>query len=208
MPDLGATAAAPARFEPQPVAWTNFAHDDVLKACRTYGPILDGFLKTSDDGTGNPIIGARLLWALAGNESSFGANCKPRFEQAYWIGGLYAQNGITQKNLNVKYPQGAAAHSYGPWQIMPCNAIGFKCEELATDLEKAAIATIGFIRRFVIGVRSARTLAEMLDVYNSGTWRDSETAEKDDGKHKGSCRPGPDRYIHDGLKHYREEVQP
>jgi hypothetical protein len=171
--------------------WRNWTKPELLKQCFVYGRILDYYLKETDDGTGKPIEGPRLLWAIAGNESSFGANCKPRHELAYDWGGHYAKE-HHQADLLQLYGSDAAC-SWGPWQVMPCNALGFKPTELGMELEKAATATVGYLKRFVLAGRQARTLKEVLDCYNSGTYRDAIT-------------PAVETYIERGLVHYFEEV--
>src|SRR2546429_7159205 len=61
---------------------------------------------------GTPLDKVRLLWGLAGVESSFGWNCNPRHEQGYCTRGRYFDV------LSTK-AWGCLAHcSYGPWQVM------------------------------------------------------------------------------------------
>jgi hypothetical protein len=61
---------------------------------------------------GTPLDKVRLLWAIAGVESSFGFNCNPRHEQGYCFGGRYLDPARTRE-------WGCLAHcSYGPWQVM------------------------------------------------------------------------------------------
>jgi hypothetical protein len=61
---------------------------------------------------GTPLDRVRLLWAIAGVESSFGLNCTPRHEAGYCYGGKYFDR---QKSREW----GCLAHcSYGPWQVM------------------------------------------------------------------------------------------
>ena len=65
--------------------------------CRTSG-ILVGPLPSS-------ISGVQLLWALAGNESSFGADCSPRHEPAFDVGGAYGPPKNAQmSDLIREYP--------------------------------------------------------------------------------------------------------
>ena len=65
------------------------------------------------------IIGKQLLWALAGNESSFGADTIPRHEPAFDKGGYYADK-PPMPDLLLRYGSPAAC-SYGPWQILYAN---------------------------------------------------------------------------------------
>ena len=159
----------------------------VAALCRKYA----GPLKDTDDGTGNPIDGARLLWAIAGNESTFGDNCKPRHEPAYDVGGVY-YNRSSAVQATVKRWGPAAACSYGPWQVLLVNT---QCspEELGSDPTKACEAAVHYISTFVLGFRKARTLAQILDTYNSGNWRDANV---------------PLKYIHDGTNYYQNYPLP
>lgn len=166
----------------------------VLKLCFTYGRILQRDLDFAGvkDPDGISLDGPRLLWAIAGNESHWGANCKPRHEPAYDVDGLYYRQSPNQQKLIAQFGADGAS-SFGPWQILPCNAPGFKPEELGLEPEKAAQATIGYIRRYVLGAKRCRTLEEMLDTYNSGTWRDAIT-------------PAVERYVQTATHYYMTEA--
>lgn len=142
----------------------NYTREQIAQACRAYGPLL-----RLENAPG--VDGPTLLWALSGRESSFGANCKPRFEPAYYTGGRYAA-ADSQKALIAEFGQDAA-YSYGPWQVMLCNAPGFTPDELGMDLEKAAVATVGFINRRILIAEHATTVDQVADAYNSGNWRDN-----------------------------------
>ncbi len=148
----------------------------LLKACFSFGRILQHYLDIAHvvDAQGDPVDGPRLLWAISGCESTFGKDCAPRFEAAYAPGGIYYEQSAQQRLLWKNFDRDAAC-SWSPWQILPTNAPGFSPLELATDLDKAATAVIGFIRRYVLGAKRAVTLGEILDTYNSGTWRDTAT---------------------------------
>jgi hypothetical protein len=61
---------------------------------------------------GTPLDRVKLLWAIAGVESSFGLNCTPRHETGYCHGGKYFDRGRS-------HVWGCLAHcSFGPWQVM------------------------------------------------------------------------------------------
>ncbi len=90
----------------------NFTREALAVACRQFGAQV-GPLPLGVDG-------AQLLWALAGVESSFGSNCQPRHEAAYDAGGHYAAF-APMPNLLSRFGE-AAACSYGPWQLLMCNA--------------------------------------------------------------------------------------
>ena len=91
---------------------TNFTQQEIAAQCRISGPQLIGLPAGID--------GAQLLWAISGNESSFGANCTPRHEPAYDVGGRYGSNAVMVPLLTEW--GSAAACSYGPLQLMFCNA--------------------------------------------------------------------------------------
>ncbi len=166
----------------------------LLKACFSFGRILQHYLDAAKvvDAQGDPVDGPRLLWAISGCESTFGKNYSPRFEAAYAPGGRYYRDSQQQKLLWRNYDRDAAC-SWSPWQILPCNAPGFSPLELATDLDKAATAVIGYIRRYVLGAKGAVTLEEVLDTYNSGTWRDEQS-------------PAVEKYVERGNYYYLTEV--
>lgn len=144
--------------------------------CRTYGTFLH--LPAGIDG-------AQLLWAISGNETSFGQRNVPRHEQAYCYGGRYCD-----KSLSAKY--GCLAHcSLGPWQLMATNAIGFSPYELLTDPDIAAHATINFLNRVILDGQGAKTLEEIADAYNSGNFRDANV---------------PQKYIAELLENYKKPI--
>jgi len=125
----------------------------IAALCRKYGAQLIG-LPT-------PVEGPRLLWAIAGNESSFGANSNPRHEAAYCTGGK-----MHSETLSAAW--GCLAHmSYGPWQIMFVNATpGISPLQMAYDAELTARMVARFIQTYVLA--KAKSLAEIAEVYNAG----------------------------------------
>jgi hypothetical protein len=155
---------------------------ELANLCRKHGAELDTI--TTDDGTGKPLDGARLLWAMAGRESSFGQNMTPRHELAYDLGGIYAKNPQQAAGLQ-KYGR-IFACSYGPLQIMACNAPRYTPSELAEDAEMALIAAADRLENYVIAHQGAKTLADIGQCWNGG--------------HKGATTtPG---YVEDITKYY------
>lgn len=152
---------------------------DVLALCQMYGPLLS---------TPEGIDGRKLMWAIAGNESSFGKNDTPRHEPAYDTGGRYAGN-PTQKELLKAWGR-KAAYSYGPWQMLPVNTPGFTPDELSSDDEKCALAFVGFFNRYIIGVHHAATFNEICQTYNAGHFSPDPA-------------PGVERYVADALYYYQ-----
>jgi hypothetical protein len=128
------------------------------------------------------IDGAQLLWALSGNESSFGANCAPRHEPAYCHGGKYFDALLTRS-------WGCLAHcSYGPWQVLYANTNpGMNPLTFAQTPELVAGAAASLIQRRILQAEKATTLEEIAEAYNAGDWRD---------------RSMPTQYTADLVKNY------
>lgn len=134
-----------------------FPKEEVISLCLKYGPLL----RVPD-----ALKGSQLMAAIASNESSLGANCGPRHEPAYDVGGAYAGN-PTQAALLREYGS-AAACSYGPWQVMFINCPGYSPQELETCVDDCARAFVAYFNSYVIKTRNAQTLDEIGQVYNAG----------------------------------------
>lgn len=147
LPTATATAiATPANFTPAEIA----------AQCKLFGPQV-GPLPAS-------VTGAQLLWAMAGNESSFGVRCTPRHEPAFDVGGEYATH-APMPALLAKYGS-AAACSYGPWQILLANASSYMPTDFSV-LTSAAAATIAYLNQQLRAFRP-QTLAAIGSIWNSG----------------------------------------
>lgn len=131
----------------------------IAELCQQYGSVMNGVLPKDIDG-------AQLLWALAGNESSYGDNCSPRHEPGY----CYITHGGYSKNpsiVEMTEDWGCLAHcSLGPWQLMADNILGFTPMEILCDPEKACLATVGFLKRAVLPM--AQSLDDIGHFYNAG----------------------------------------
>lgn len=139
----------------------NVTRTQLIAACQRYGPLVR--VPAGIDGT-------RLLWGLSGNESSFGQNCAPRHEPGYCpiSNGRYA---AMMTSLTNQW--GCLAHmSFGCWQVMLVNCMGFSPLELLHDLDAQAEACVGFLNRRIFDEQHAATLAEIGDAYNHGNCRD------------------------------------
>jgi hypothetical protein len=145
---------------------------ELVRLCLVYGATLEPDLRGSDDELGNEIDGPRMLWAIAGRESSFGKNLGPRFEPAYYIGGKLWMRSLELQAGVSKYGR-AFACSYGPLQIMAVNAKGFSLEEISTDMEKATQAAVARIRTDILRRQRAKKLSEICDAWNTGNFRDT-----------------------------------
>jgi len=131
----------------------NFDKAKVAAACKQYGGFIQRLPATID--------GALLLWALSGNESSFGQNTNPRHEVEYCPQnqphrttsgivvrpGRYAADGL-QVALFRQWGCWACC-SYTPWQLMAVNAIGYTPIELMTDLERSVEAAVSFASKIM-----------------------------------------------------------
>jgi len=113
-----------------------------------------------------------VLWALGGAESSFGEFAhQPRFERAYARGGRYFL-----KDLDREFGD-AAAMSYGPWQVMFCNAhrvtSGYvKPDDLKGMTFAAQVATVRWLDSAVLD-RGAKSIRDIADAWNTGSHRDN-----------------------------------
>lgn len=136
----------------------NFTKQQIADACRAHAGDLDTALLADYDP-------ARLLWAICGNESTFGADCNPRHEPAYDVGGSYAK-APTQAALLAKFGS-LGACSYGPMQVMLVNApAGYVPNDFA-DVDKAIAAGAYALGRLLLHNKPT-TLAQIGACYNGG----------------------------------------
>jgi hypothetical protein len=134
-----------------------FTREQIADVCRMYGPAVAPLPAGVD--------GAQLLWAISGNESSFGANITPRHEPAFDVGGIYGQS-AQMKPLLAKYGA-AAACSYGPWQLMFCNApIGATPQDFDM-LDTATIYSVQFLK-YLLNRFKPQTLGDIGSIWNAG----------------------------------------
>ena len=138
----------------------NFSKAEILEASLNYGTQLK---------VPPPLDGRGVMLALSSNESSYGANCGPRREPAYDVGGSLS-HGQQQALLLQQYPKQAPC-SFGPWQMMFINftpAAQAKIAAGSVELIDYAQEFVQFFNRYVIGVRKAASLAEVGEVWNLG----------------------------------------
>jgi hypothetical protein len=114
----------------------NFTQQQVSAQCQAVGSQLVSLPST--------IQGEQLLWALSGNESSFGINCGPRHEPAFDVGGQFYRTSAQQQKLVSQFGS-AAACSYGPWQMMFCNAPAGSTPADFDDIAKCTSIALGFL---------------------------------------------------------------
>lgn len=146
---------------------TRFTRSAVAEACRQFGLTL----KNLPPGIG----GAQLLWAITGNESSFGADCVPRHEPAYDFGGTYASS-PDQASLLERFGS-AAACSYGPLQVMLCNAPAGSSPADFDDLTTAFSHSVYALQRQIDHFHPIR-IAEIGYCWNGGHVLNPNTAAK------------------------------
>jgi hypothetical protein len=111
------------------------------------------------------VAGTQLLWALSIVESSCGANCQPRHEPAYDTGGMYATH-IPMPSLLQKFGEEGAC-SYGPWQLMLCNAPVTYSPSSFDDLTSSVTATVSFLNS-LLRHSKPQSLADIGECWNAG----------------------------------------
>jgi hypothetical protein len=142
-----------------------FPKQEVLDCCAQYGPMLK--LPAGLDGR-------KVMASIASNESSTGANCGPRHEPAYDVGGALSK-GSQQANALEEFGS-AAACSYGPFQMMFVNFSGVRPDQLNTDIDLCVQGCGSFFNAYVIGARHAQTLTDIGQIWNCGHKTDSPSA--------------------------------
>jgi hypothetical protein len=136
---------------------------------------------------GTPLDRTKLLWAIAGVESSFGLHCYPRHEPGYCFGGKYFDRERSEE-------WGCLAHcSYGPWQVMFTHfPFGVSPLSLVWDTDGSIAAEIGI--RGAIDVLN-RAIADGVDTFGGiAVVYNGPVNEATYSAHLGLCydRPMPD----------------
>lgn len=114
---------------------------------------------------------ARLLGAIATVESAFGKYNVPKHERAFDFGGR-----LFNRELWLKWGS-IQACSFSSWQIMFPVAVelGFDKNRHPCELSDDSIAihwVIEYLKKRVFD-RGAKTIREVADAYNSGSFKDS-----------------------------------
>jgi hypothetical protein len=137
------------------------APEIVAALCRKHAP--DLFTPAGWQGTALDKV--RLLWGIAGVESSYGANCNPRHEGGYCYGGRYFDSVVSQR-------WGCLAHcSYGPWQVMfPHFPFGVSPLSLMWDTDgrvPAETCLVGAVKVLNVAIaHGTKNLADIVIAYN------------------------------------------
>jgi hypothetical protein len=147
----------------------SFTKADIIAACQKFGPLLVGLP--------SGVNGIQFLWALSGNESSFGEDVVPRHEPAYDLGGSLSHSPEMQALL-AKFPH-AAACSYGPWQIMLINCPQGTTPDAMTDLDTCAQATVAYWNRLLREFHP-QSISSLGMIWNAG----SPLSHPEPGVHK------------------------
>lgn len=163
----------------------SYTKQQIADICRSYGSQLTN--------TPSTIDGTQVLWGLSGNESSFGANCNPRHEPAFDVGGIFFNNSPVQRLLVAKFGKDAAC-SYGPWQLLFCNAPPEFVPSDMLDLAMATNATVRFMN-IQLGRFKPTTLNQIAEIWN-------------DGKPLNSPDAGVQRYVAEFIKNYSVAMPP
>ena len=145
---------------------TSIPRGEMVAMATQYGPSLHDLVTQLTGPDGKPLDGATLIWAMSGQESSFGADMTPRHEPAYDTGGIYAGE-PAQKLALAKFGR-AAACSYGPLQVMYCNTQGYTPAQIGESAELGLALALGFLRRNALLRLKAQSLAEICQVWNGG----------------------------------------
>lgn len=156
--------------------------------CKEAGAQLAGLLTHK----GQQVDGGLLLWAISGNESTFGRRREfVKHEPAYLPGGRYYMRSTALHASFIRYGV-LAASSFGAFQMMYPTAceLGFIGHPIALqDDDICADYAVKLIRHRIIGAQDAKTLRDALDAYNSGSWKDAVI---------------PGKYIEDGIHFYEQ----
>jgi hypothetical protein len=135
----------------------DFAKQQIAAVCMQFGsqagPLPDG------------VDGAQLLWALSGVESSFGMDCQPRHEPAFDVGGPYAAH-LPCSIFLARYGA-AGACSYGPLQLMICNAPLTYGPSSFDNLTLAMQASVTFLNSLLRHWKP-QSLAQVGECWNAG----------------------------------------
>lgn len=135
--------------------------DVVAALCRKHA---DGLL-TPVNWQGTPLDKVRLLWGIAGVESTFGFDCNPRHEQGYCFHGRYFNPALSGE-------WGCLAHcSYGPWQAMfsdfPVGVSPLALMWLADGRVASEVSLVGAMRVLNHAIaNNARNLSDIVLHYN------------------------------------------
>lgn len=115
-----------------------------------------------------------ILWALYYCEKYNTRNRVPRFEKAYALDGYYYGRSPEVRKRYAQWGRDAAC-SYSNFQILYNTAceLGYDGPPLALDRDSVAIPYVTWYLNIRIFKKGAKTIEEVADAYNSGSYQDS-----------------------------------
>lgn len=114
-----------------------------------------------------------ILWAVYFCEKYTKGNRKPRFEASYAPGGYFYEQSPTVQQEHKLWGDYAAC-SYSNFQILYITAqeLGYQGPPLGLDRDSVAIRfVVEYLNRRAFA-RGAKTVEQVADAYNSGSFRD------------------------------------
>ncbi len=142
----------------------------LIEVCLRHGAAITGL---SHDG--QKVHGGRLLLTIAGLESSFGEKrLFVKMEPGYAPGGHYYEASKEVRQMWKVYGC-LAASSFGTFQIMQATARELGYTGHPIDLQKDEICAFWatkLITNRIIKAKGAKTLVQVLDAYNTGSYGD------------------------------------
>ena len=117
----------------------------------------------------------KLLWSLAGCESSFGDDIDSHYESAYDIGGRYYNDQI--KHLKGVYGREVCC-SQGVFQLLYITAYELGYRGQPFDLKFPEIQIVYVIEYINKRLKGFGTIEQFADGYNSGNFKDKNIPEK------------------------------
>jgi hypothetical protein len=159
-------------------------NNELLTACQQAGIQLDGCVTHE----GQPVDGARLLWAIAGNESNWGTLREfVRHEKGYLPGGYYYRNSLQIRQEFRRWGV-LAGSSFGSFQIMYESAreVGYQGHPILLQHDgTCAEWAAKIIKHRFIAKQVCRNVADVLHAFFVDAGRSS-----------------PTNYIEQGLANY------
>lgn len=153
------------------------------------------------------INSLKLLYSIAGNESSFGHNCKPKHEPGFDSGGKYFNRKLFDEygweqahsfsSFQLMFPVAVELGLDGSWNLLSNGwrwdkTLGWKqtYPTNAGDWVACPLVCLYLLERGL--KKGAKTTEDLLDCFNSGRAGDANI---------------PHKYIADGMAHYEKDAK-
>lgn len=117
----------------------------------------------------------KLLWSIAGCESSFGIDTDDYYEKAFDVGGKYWNDNL--KRLKAKYGRSVCC-SQGVFQLLYITAYELGYRGLPRNLIFPEIQIEYVIEYINRRLRGFNSVVEFADGYNSGSFKDKHIPHK------------------------------